>query len=822
MSFVRSESMPRFGLQKGNTRLEPAEAPAGSRGLSFLLFIVSLVITVFLAGILFTYNKLDKGFSHSSSMTEVHNIFGTPGAWTADLFYLLFGWGAWLFVIGSFVLLIRSWIAFARPVRKPSTPKVVRLLMFCVLVISVCTLLFLRFHSYSASLPGTAGGALGSAIGTELLRWTELLWSSLICLVLAIFTAPFALCFSWISVADGIGKGIESIFGAIKNRKQLAEDKKIGAKNIKDRETSPAVEQTLPEEDKPITIDQPVTPIPVAPVPDPNNPWADDSPLPIPDSERPRIGNQDDTNGPDLEPIGETGDETEEPPEPVIEPELPPEVIKPEFKLPDSDLLDPIPFSRQQEDQVAMQITADRIEQIYSEYGIKVKVLDWTPGPIITLFKVQPAPGITSKRIIGYSKDVARGLGLDRIRIIENMREVGCIGLEIPNPPEFVQTIRLKEIIASAAFMDNPSRLTLALGKNTVGEPRVIDLTKAPHLLVAGTTGSGKSVGINAMIMSMLYKNTPDELRLILIDPKTVEFAPYEDIPYLLTPVITDMKQASAALGWAVREMDKRFDLMKTVGVRNFNDFNEKLDVAEKAGTPIMDPSNTENPQPLKKFCYIVIIIDELADLILTNRKEVENLIMRLTQKARAAGMHMILATQRPSVDIVTPIIKTNCPSRISFQVSNRYDSSTIINEGGAEELLGNGDMFYMSPGRPLQRIHGAFVSDKEIKEVTNHAKAQWEPEYVDAVTVSPEEVTEETTSEEVKPAGPGVETDVFYKQAVDIVVNEQKASISYLQRRLGIGYNRAAKLIEAMEADGIVSKPASNGKRVILVAPNN
>ncbi len=814
MSLVRSASMPRFGLQKENTRLEPAEVPAGSRTFSFLLFIASVVITVFLAGILFTYDKLDKGFSHSSSMTEVHNIFGIPGAWAADLLYLLFGWGAWLFVIGSFVLLIRSWRAFAKPAKKAKTPNVIRLLMFCVLVISVCTLLFLRFHSYSASLPGTAGGALGSAIGTELLRWTELTWSSLICFVLAIFTAPFALCFSWISCAEGIGKGIESIFSTIRRRKELAEDKKAGEKNIKDRETSPPDEQPLPE-DKPINIEQPV----VAPTSgtteaDPNNPWSVDSPLTIPDSERP-----------DVEPIDEIvggGDETEEPPELVPEPKVPPEEIKPEFVLPDSDLLDPIPFGRQQEDQVAMQITADRIEQIYSEYGIKVKVLDWTPGPIITLFKVQPAPGITSKRISGYSKDVARGLGLDRIRIIENMREVGCIGLEIPNPPEFVQTIRLKEVIASAAFMDNPSRLALALGKNTVGEPKVIDLTKAPHLLVAGTTGSGKSVGVNAMIMSMLYKNTPDELRLILIDPKTVEFSHYDNIPYLLTPVITDMKQASTALGWAVREMEKRFELMKAVGVKNFNDFNERLDVAEKAGTPIMDPSSTENPQPLKKFCYIVIIIDELADLILTNRKEVESLIMRLTQKARAAGMHMILATQRPSVDIVTPIIKTNCPSRISFQVSNRYDSTTIINESGAEELLGNGDMFYMSPGRPLQRVHGAFVSDKEIKEVTNHAKAQWEPEYVDAVTVSPEEVPDEATGGEAKPLGPSVETDVFYKQAVDIVVNEQKASISYLQRRLGIGYNRAAKLIEAMEADGIVSPPAANGKRTILVASSN
>ncbi len=821
MSLVHSAPIPRFGLHKGNTRLEPTEAPAGSRGLSFLLFIASLVVTIFLAGILFTYDKLDKGFSHSSSMTEVHNIFGTPGAWTADLLYLLFGWGAWLFVIGSFVLLIKSWIAFAKPAKKASTPNVIRLIMFCVLVISVCTLLFLRFHSYSASLPGTAGGALGSALGTEFLHWTDLTWSSLICVVLAIFTAPFALCFSWISIAEGIGKGIDSVFSAAKNRKQLAEDKKVGAQSVKDREKSPTDEQTLPE-DKPINIGQPVTPNPVTPAPDPNNPWSDNSPLPIPDSERPKVGNQDDTDGPDLEPIGETGDETEEPPELVPEPPAPPEVIKPEFILPDSDLLDPIPFNRQQEDQAAMQIIADRIEQIYSEYGIKVKVLDWTPGPIITLFKVQPAPGITSKRIINYSKDVARGLGLDRIRIIENMREVGCIGLEIPNPPEFVQTIRLKEVIASAAFMDNPSRLTLALGKNTVGEPRVIDLTKAPHLLVAGTTGSGKSVGVNAMIMSMLYKNTPDELRLILIDPKTVEFSQYENIPYLLTPVITDMKQASTALGWAVREMERRFELMRAVSVRNFNDFNEKLDVAEKAGTPIMDPSSPENPQPLKKFCYIVIIIDELADLILTNRKEVENLIMRLTQKARAAGMHMILATQRPSVDIVTPIIKTNCPSRISFQVANRYDSSTIINESGAEELLGNGDMFYMSPGRPLQRIHGAFVSDKEIKEVTNHAKAQWEPEYVDAVTVSPEEVPDEATGDEVKPLGPSVETDVFYKQAVDIVVNEQKASISYLQRRLGIGYNRAAKLIEAMEANGIVSPPAANGKRTILVASSN
>ena len=486
-----------------------------------------------------------------------------------------------------------------------------------------------------------------------------------------------------------------------------------------------------------------------------------------------------------------------------------------EFILPSPNLLTEPPFDRPTVSQDELRLTSQRIEHILMNYRIDAKVVSALVGPIITRFKVKPGPGVKSKKFVEVAKDLARGLGQPNVRIVENLREVDCIGLEVPNSMQSVQTIYLKDIINSLIFKQSTSRLTLALGESVAGEPTVIDLAKAPHLLVAGTTGSGKSVGVNAMILSMLYKNTPEQLKLILIDPKEVEFGMYEDIPHLLTPVITDMSEAAHALNWAVKEMDRRYKLFKPAMVRNFDSYNQKIKEAAKAGNPLRN-DRVEPPEILEELPYIVIIIDEYADLMLLYGKEVETQITRLTQKARAAGIHVILATQRPSADVVTSLIKANCPSRISFQVSNRHDSATILNTSGAEELLGRGDMLYLKTGGQLERIHGAFVTDEEISNVTEFLREQATPNYVEGVT-APSEDEEEEEGVSGETGGVRSEDNDLFDRAVDLVISENRPSISYIQRRLNIGYNRAANLIERMEKEGIVSKPTVNGKRQVL-----
>lgn len=793
-------------------RRKGKDEPSGaSKFFGSILFVLSLVGTVFLTLSLATFSGMDPGFSMANSFTRISNVFGVTGAWIADLLYLLFGWAAWLLVAGALFTLIRSGQMFFNGIYSYRYPNGLRVIAFFLLIISCSTLLFLRLHSFSSDLPGTSGGAIGSAIGTELLHSVGLNFSTLIAAAAVIVTFGIFFNFSWLELMENLGRCCESVLMRLRKTQETKEDEEEGIAQRKlreeklsqNRESSPSAAPAVPRK------------VPVPSIPN------------IVERSSIREIKKDPiiiTHHSVTEPIAPKPEQTklelEEVPnaDALLAGQVPQEEEKKaDFELPTASLLDVPPYDRPQISEEEVKFTSDRIEHILATYKIKAKVLSAMRGPVITRFKVQPGSGVQSSRFVKISKDLARGLGQPSIRVIENLREVDCLGLEVPNPPGAVQMIYLTEIIGSNTFRAGKSRLTLALGKNVQGDPVTIDLGKAPHLLVAGTTGSGKSVGINAMILSMLYKNTPDELKLILIDPKEVEFAPYENIPHLLTPVITDMVQAGHALDWAVREMDKRYKLMKAVGVRNFDSFNEKIDQAKEEGTFIANPFSLtpESPEPLKKLHYIVIIIDELADLLMTNGKQVEGSIIRLTQKARAAGMHLILATQRPSTDIVTPIIKTNCPSRISFQVSNRYDSTTILGEPGAEELLGRGDMFYMNPSTPLQRVHGANVTDREIDAVTSFIKAQREPEYVDGVTDAPE--ADISAEEEITARPPGGEGDPFYDQAVQIILEDGKASISYLQRKLGVGYNRAAKLIEAMEEAGIVSKPTSTGKRSIL-----
>ena len=487
--------------------------------------------------------------------------------------------------------------------------------------------------------------------------------------------------------------------------------------------------------------------------------------------------------------------------------------------LPPLSLLDEAPPAQQTVTVETLEFTSRLIEKKLSDFGVQVKVIAAHPGPVITRYEIEPATGVKGSQIVGLARDLARSLSLTSIRVVEVIAGKNYMGLELPNPKR--QIVRLTEILGSKIYNDSSSSLTIALGKDIAGHPVVADLAKMPHLLVAGTTGSGKSVGINATILSLLYKSSPNDVKLILIDPKMLELSIYEGIPHLLAPVVTDMQQAGHALNWAVAEMERRYKKMSKVGVRNLAGYNQKIADADKRGEKIPNPFSLtpDAPEPLEKLPTIVIIIDELADLMMVVGKKVEELIARIAQKARAAGIHLILATQRPSVDVITGLIKANVPTRISFQVSSKIDSRTILDQMGAEALLGMGDMLYMPPGTGLPiRVHGAFVSDEEVHRVVDHLKAQGEPNYIEGIL----EGGVAGDADGAMGGAGGGEGDELYDQAVAVVLKNRRASISLVQRHLRIGYNRAARLLEQMETSGLVSTMQSNGNREILVPAGN
>jgi S-DNA-T family DNA segregation ATPase FtsK/SpoIIIE len=752
-------------------RDKPAAAatPAASRGARLLAeaaWLLGALAVLGVATFLLTYSRADPSFSGTGTGVPIANLGGRGGAWVADVLLLLFGWSAWIVVAGGAALVLRGFRRLHAPYAQHGLPDWVQAIGFVVLLLGCTGLEAFRLHVAAASLPGASGGVLGGAVA----RWLPLAvggtGATVVLLAAVAVGASLFFDFSWLTVAEKIGGFFEGVVARLRSAREEKEDRAIGTAVAQEREAVLEQQIVKIEEAPPVHIER------AEPHVKPSARKQKERQVPL---------------------FAELTDST----------------------LPTLDLLDEAAANVETIATDTLEFTSRLIEKKLKDFGVDATVVAAYPGPVITRYEIEPAVGVKGAQIVNLAKDLARALSLVSIRVVETIPGKNLMGLELPNPKR--QTVRLSEILGSSVYNDNASLLTLALGKDIAGKPVTVDLARMPHLLVAGTTGSGKSVGINAMILSMLYKADPAQLRLILIDPKMLELSVYEGIPHLLCPVVTDMKEAGHALQWCVVEMDRRYRLMSKVGVRALASYNAKIADAKAAGTPLTNPFTLtpEAPEPLEPLPIVVVVIDELADLMMVTGKKVEEQIARIAQKARAAGMHLILATQRPSVDVITGLIKANIPARISFQVSSRVDSRTILDQMGAETLLGQGDMLYLPPGHGLPaRVHGAFVADAEVHRVVSFLKSKGGPRYVDGVLDAPEAAEVAAGGE----GGPTGEADPLYDQAVEVVVKNRRASISLVQRHLRIGYNRAARLLEDMEKAGLVSAMTNNGNREILV----
>ena len=757
-------------------------------------WLVLAAVGAYLLLILISYTRSDPGFSFSTAVPRVHNWGGRTGAYVSDLLLYVFGLSAWWWSVLLLRTVLKSYrhlsqrfhgvgdgdgATAAHGDKKNSSSieasaehryeAVIRAAGFTLLLLGSVSIEFLRMYSVKAQLPRAPGGVLGEVIGGAAQQALGFTGATLFLLLL--FGLGFSLFFhvSWLNVAERLGGWLEQALFQLRSFYVAREDRKLGMEAAVKREVVLVHERARIVEAAPMRIEPQI--------------------VTVQKSER-----------------------AEKERQVVLFTDLP------DTNLPPLSLLDEAPVQQETVSIETLEFTSRLIEKKLSDFGIEVKVVAAYPGPVITRYEIEPAVGVKGSQIVGLARDLARSLSLTSIRVVETIPGKNYMGLELPNPKR--QIVRLTEILSSKVYNDGVSSLTIALGKDIAGNPVVADLAKMPHLLVAGTTGSGKSVGINATILSLLYKSDPNHVRLILIDPKMLELSIYEGIPHLLAPVVTDMRQAGHALNWGVNEMERRYKLMSKLGVRNLAGYNQKIIDAEKREEKIPNPFSLtpDAPEPLEKLPTIVIIIDELADLMMVVGKKVEELIARIAQKARAAGIHLILATQRPSVDVITGLIKANIPTRIAFQVSSKIDSRTILDQMGAEALLGMGDMLYMPPGTGLPvRVHGAFVSDEEVHRVVDYLKAQGEPNYIEGILEGGvlEEGADGLPGGEVSAGG---EADALYDQAVAVVLKNRRASISLVQRHLRIGYNRAARLLEQMEQSGLVSTMQSNGNREILV----
>jgi S-DNA-T family DNA segregation ATPase FtsK/SpoIIIE len=732
-------------------------------------WIALIAAAIYLLLILLTFDKLDPGWSHARASAEVHNAGGRAGAWLSDLMLYLFGLSAYFWVLLLVYIVVWGYRRLDGSSIIDRRSLAMSMTGFILMLASSSAMEALRLYSLNAALPLAPGGMVGAVISNTVSSVLGFTGGTLAILTVWAIGASLFTGISWLTVAEMTGAAIENGYALMRQRWQSWQDRKAGEIAATEREALVEAKRELVVEHQPIRIEQPIVEIPKSP----------------------RV--------------------QKEKQESLFR-ELPDTPLPP-LKLLDEAAVDAETLSAE-----TLEYTSRLIEKKLADFGVQVQVLAAYPGPVITRYEIEPAVGVKGSQIVNLVKDLARALSVISIRVVETIPGKSCMGLEIPNPHR--QIVRLSEILSSQAYHKQNSPLTLVLGKDIAGNPVVADLAKMPHLLVAGTTGSGKSVAINAMILSLLYKAEAKDVRLIMVDPKMLELSVYQGIPHLLAPVVIDMKQASNALMWCVAEMERRYRLMSWVGVRNLSGYNTKIAEAEKNGTPLQDPGTleTEDPQSLEKLPHIVVVIDELADLMMVTGKKVEELIARLAQKARAAGVHLILATQRPSVDVITGLIKANIPTRIAFQVSSKVDSRTILDQMGAEALLGQGDMLYLPPGTGLpQRVHGAYVADDEVHKVVEYLKSLGEPEYIDGILDGPMEGG--GSSFDGGLAGEqGSENDPLYDQAVEIVLKTRRASISLVQRHLRIGYNRAARLIEQMEQAGMVSSMQSNGNRDVLV----
>lgn len=757
--------------------------PARGRLITPLLLLAGALALALVATALLSHDGRDAAFSMAGSHALPLNRLGAFGAWLSDL--LLFGFGYscwWLWLTG-----LRRWLGglagLWRDDARPAPPAWHLPVGLLLLMLSSCTLEWTRLYALESRLPGHAGGVLGFELGPLAMQAFGFAGSGLLGIVLLLSGMAMALNFSWLQLAERLGERIEELWMRQQQRREALEDQRLGREALVAREAELEVAKVEREQEaelhEPLYVEPPLLNVPVE----------------LPSSTRVAAERQ----------------------QPLFH-ELS------DAKLPQIDLLDPPATRVETVTPESLEMTSRMIEKKLRDFGVEVRVVAAYPGPVITRYEIEPATGVKGSQVLNLAKDLARSLSLVSIRVVETIPGKNYMALELPNARR--QTIRLTEVLGSQVYADASSALTMGLGKDIVGAPVVADLAKMPHCLVAGTTGSGKSVGINAMILSLLYKAEARDVRLILIDPKMLEMSVYEGIPHLLCPVVTDMKQAGNALNWCVGEMERRYKLMSKLGVRNLAGYNKKIDDAKAKEVHIPNPFSLtpEAPEPLDRLPHIVVVIDELADLMMVVGKKIEELIARLAQKARAAGIHLILATQRPSVDVITGLIKANIPTRLSFQVSSKIDSRTILDQMGAEALLGMGDMLYMPSGTGMPvRVHGAYVSDEEVHRVVAYLKEQGgEPNYIEGI-LEGGVLEGEGGGGDAPPWATGGgngdgESDPMYDQAVAVVLEHKRASISLVQRHLRIGYNRAARLLEQMEKSGLVGALATNGSRDILV----
>jgi S-DNA-T family DNA segregation ATPase FtsK/SpoIIIE len=741
--------------------------------------VVGLLALVFWLLALVSYSAQDAAWSTSGTRGDplVANWGGRLGAWLADGSYFMLGFSVWWCVAAggrAWIASLARWMRGGEPVVGASSPFARRGLFWGGLVVLMCAstaLEWSRLYRLEVLLPGHAGGVLGFMVGPASVKWLGFTGSGLLGIVALVLGAALVFRFSWGHVAELLGARIDALVQSRRAQREVAKDVAVGRKAARERAEVVLEERTESEEHhpQPVQIIEPV-----------------------------------------LADVSQSARVVKERQKPLF-------TEMPDSKLPMVDLLDG-PLQRQET--VApetLEMTSRLIEKKLKDFGVEVRVMAAMPGPVITRYEIEPATGVKGAQIVGLAKDLARSLSLVSIRVVETIPGKNFMALELPNAKR--QSIRLSEILGSHVYHEAKSMLTMGLGKDIVGNPVVADLARMPHVLVAGTTGSGKSVGINAMILSLLYKAEARDVRLLMIDPKMLEMSVYEGIPHLLAPVVTDMKQAANGLNWCVAEMERRYKLMSKLGVRNLAGYNQKIDEAKAREEFIYNPFSLtpEEPEPLQRLPHIVVIIDELADLMMVVGKKIEELIARLAQKARAAGIHLILATQRPSVDVITGLIKANIPTRIAFSVGSKIDSRTILDQMGAEALLGMGDMLYMASGTGLPiRVHGAFVSDEEVHRVVSYLKTQGDPDYIEGVLEGGTVDGDGDLSGDG--GGEGGEKDPMYDQAVEVVLKDRKASISYVQRKLRIGYNRSARLLEDMEKAGLVSGLTTSGQREVLV----